>query len=337
VDIIDACRNGVLVDPLDPGGIAEALLHVLEDRGRWREFSRRGIEGANEHYSWRTHVTRYVERVRDVQREARTIVDLPLRRPRPLSGVDRMIVADVDNTLIGDDEALARFASALEGAGDEVGFAVATGRSTRSARELLDSLDIPGPHVLITGVGTEIHYGDGMTPDRSWRRHIDHRWEPERILAVLEDIPGVNLQDPEDQGAFKISFGYDAEEAPPLPRLRRLLRGYGIRCKLVLSHGMFLDVVAIRASAGQAIRFLGFKWNLPPERFLVAGDAGNDEDMLRGNTLGVVVGNYSEELEVLRGFPRVFFAEGSHANGILEGIEHYDFFDRIRVPEEDSP
>jgi sucrose-phosphate synthase len=58
--------------------------------------------------------------------------------------------------------------------------------------------------------------------------------------------------------------------------------------------------------------------------------------MLRGNTLGVVVGNYSPELAALRGFPRVYFAEGCHANGILEGIRHYAFFEEIRVPEEEE-
>ncbi|MEJ2646607.1 MAG: HAD family hydrolase, partial [Gammaproteobacteria bacterium] len=57
---------------------------------------------------------------------------------------------------------------------------------------------------------------------------------------------------------------------------------------------------------------------------------------LRGNTLGVVVGNYSSELEPLRGRPRLYFADGAYAWGILEGIEHYDFLGTIRVPEEEG-
>jgi len=149
-------------------------------------------------------------------------------------------------------------------------------------------------------------------------------------------VPGLTLQDDEELGSFKLSYGYDAEKAPRLAQLRRRLRAEGLRAKLVLSHGMFLDVIPIRASPGQAIRFLGFKWNLPPERFLVAGDSGNDEEMLRGNTLGVVVGNFSPELRVLKDAPRVYFAEGCHADGLLEGIRHYSFFDAIRVPEEES-
>ncbi|MEZ6079301.1 MAG: HAD family hydrolase [Pirellulaceae bacterium] len=49
-----------------------------------------------------------------------------------------------------------------------------------------------------------------------------------------------------------------------------------------------------------------------PEHVLVAGDSGNDEGMLLGRTLGVVVGNYSPELGC-RNRPRVYFAQGHHA------------------------
>ncbi|MGB9440450.1 MAG: HAD family hydrolase [Desulfobacterales bacterium] len=34
---------------------------------------------------------------------------------------------------------------------------------------------------------------------------------------------------------------------------------------------------------------------------MVCGDSGNDEEMLRGEPLGVVVGNYSPELKKLKG------------------------------------
>ena len=68
----------------------------------------------------------------------------------------------------------------------------------------------------------------------------------------------------------------------------------------------------------------------------MAGDSGNDIDMLAGETLGVVVGNHTPELEELRGRPRVYFAAESHAWGVLEGIRHYSFFDSIRIPDEET-
>jgi len=39
----------------------------------------------------------------------------------------------------------------------------------------------------------------------------------------------------------------------------------------------------------------------------------------------VVVGNYSPELEKLKGQKYIYFAEHPSADGILEAIDHYQF------------
>ena len=75
-----------------------------------------------------------------------------------------------------------------------------------------------------------------------------------------------------------------------------------------------------------------WKWGFSPENVLVAGDSGNDVGMLRGRTLGVVVSNYSPEMERLRNHPRIYFAEQAHARGVIEGINYYNFLDNIVIP-----
>jgi sucrose-phosphate synthase len=112
------------------------------------------------------------------------------------------------------------------------------------------------------------------------------------------------------------------------------LRQLDLHAKLIYSHGKYLDLLPVRASKGLAVRYLSMKWGLPPERILVAGDSGNDEDMLSGNTLGVIVGNHSPELNRLKGKSGVYFAEQKYAWGILEGMRHYDFLGDLRIPEE---
>jgi sucrose-phosphate synthase len=47
--------------------------------------------------------------------------------------------------------------------------------------------------------------------------------------------------------------------------------------------------------------------------------------MLKGDLLGVVVANYSSELEALKGQNRIYFASRKYAGGIIEGINHYHF------------
>ena len=55
-----------------------------------------------------------------------------------------------------------------------------------------------------------------------------------------------------------------------------------------------------------------------------------DEEMLRGEPLAAVVGNYSPELEELKGQKNIYFAEKKYAGGILEAIEKYDFIEKAK-------
>jgi sucrose-phosphate synthase len=105
---------------------------------------------------------------------------------------------------------------------------------------------------------------------------------------------------------------------------------------VIYSHGAYLDVLPLRASKGAALRYFCLHWGIPPERCLVAGDSGNDAEMLTGRTLAVVVGNHDPELASLRGQPQIHFASGHYAWGILEGIRHYDFLGNIRVPDSET-
>jgi len=92
--------------------------------------------------------------------------------------------------------------------------------------------------------------------------------------------------------------------------------------------------VPVRASKGKAVQFLSEKWGFPPERILIAGVSGTDEDMLRGESVGVVVGNYAKELHKLKGKYQIYFAKGNYAWGIMEAFEHFDFFGQFHVVKE---
>jgi len=248
--------------------------------------------------------------------------------------VDRILFCDIDNTLLGDAEGLRALVERLEGTGDRCAFAVATGRRIDSAVDALKEHGAPQPEVYVTAVGTEIHYRTQLTPDKEWSRNIDYRWDSNEIAEALSGSPGLELQPKSEQRRHKVSFYIDPRIAPEIQDLEKRLRRKGLRVKVVFSHGQFLDVLPVRASKGLAIRYVADRWGVPMDRVLVAGDSGNDEEMLTGNSLAVVVANYSEELERLRGMDRVYFASKPYAWGVLEGIEHYAFLGTIRDPEE---
>jgi sucrose-phosphate synthase len=46
--------------------------------------------------------------------------------------------------------------------------------------------------------------------------------------------------------------------------------------------------------------------------------------------MGVVVGNYSAEMEMLRGLRNIYFAKGECAAGIIEGMRYYRFIEKTR-------
>ncbi len=334
-DIIANCKNGLLVDPMDPDDIRKAILRVLTEPGMWDEFSEAGKDNVYAHYSWRRHVERYLRDVREVLGEA----DLPVtvirgRQSRRMQQIDRLILADIDNTLTGDDGAMQEFFQLIADAPMHVGFGLATGRRHEDVVRMMQELNIPPPEVLITSAGTEIYYGNNSTMDKSWQKHINFRWEPDRIREMLDGLEGFSLQAENEQSAYKISYQIDPAVSPSVRAIKRILRENGLQAKVVLSHGMFLDVIPTRAGSGVGVRHLAYKWNLPLEHILVAGDSGNDEGMLSVNALGVVVGNYQPEMEKLRKLPRIYFAEGHHAAGLMEGIRFYNFLDQITIPNE---
>ncbi|APZ43831.1 HAD-IIB family hydrolase [Acidihalobacter ferrooxydans] len=332
-EILRHCRNGRLIDPLDIEGIGTTLATALSDRARWKRWAQRGLRGVAQHYTWHGHATQYL-------RELERLVARNRRRPRSprksrLPTADRMLICDIDNTLLGNPEGLKRLIATLHQAGDQLAFGIATGRRLDSAVRVLKEWDVPAPDVLITAVGSEIHYGPTQTEDDEWPRHLDFRWDRQSVLDTLAEVPGLRLQPGSEQRAHKISYFADPQRPPDLDDLRRRLRERGAHVNVIYSHDAYLDILPIRASKGLAVRFVADRWGIDIDRVLVAGDSGNDTEMLSGHSLAVVVGNYSHELEHLRQRKRVYFASGHCAAGVLEGIEHYDFLGTIRQPQYD--
>ena len=330
-DIIANCKNGLLIEPRDAQSIEKALLRMLTEPEQWDGWASQGILGVHQHYNWSRHAQRYLRDINEVLDQSATPALVTARRARRMPDFDRLVITDLDNTLTGDADSLAEFNELIR-AHDRVGFGVATGRNLGSALALIEKLGLPYPDVLDTSCGTQLHYGERLTADRSWRKQIAHQWRPDEVHEVLDELPGCFIQSDAEQSEFKISYKLDLDIAPKIAHIRRALREAGLKAKVVLSLGIYLDVIPVRGGSDLSIRHLLYKWGFTPEQLLVAGDSGNDEGMLKGRTLGVVVGNYSPEMEKLRKLPRIYFAESAHARGIIEGINYYNFLDRIVIP-----
>ncbi|MGR8978720.1 MAG: HAD-IIB family hydrolase [Gammaproteobacteria bacterium] len=326
VDIVGNCHNGILVDPLDKTAIAEALLETLENPGRWDDFSKNGLKNVARYYSWSAHAKAYLAKIHPLSTQQEPLPRTPLVA-KTASLRKRAIFTDIDQTLLGDQEGLEEFAKCIRKHRKQVLFGIATGRRLDSALAILKKYRLPTPDILISSLGTEIYYAPQLIADIAWAYHIDHLWTPQVLRRIIGGLPGLRYQAKSEQSRFKISYVYDGHEAPPIEDILTILRQRELSVNPILSFGQFFDIVPARASKGQALRYFAQQWKIPLDRILVAGGSGADEDMLRGNTLGVVVANrHREELSMLGEMEHVYFAEQPYAWGIMEAVEHYDFF-----------
>ena len=325
-DIIKNCKNGILVDVSESKNISKAINKIIDDEKLWKQFSEEGMKNVRKHYTWDAHVEKYLKEVEDLVEQGQDNVKIFSQVGRKLLDAEKLIVSDIDHTLLGDDKALKEFIEILGQTDSRVGFAVATGRTVESAFSVLKENNVPYPDIIISSVGAEIYYNykGRLIFSSGWKAHIRHQWYRERIKKLLEQFKFLQYQEEDNQREFKISY-YTSENPEYLEKVNRTLIKNKIKANVIFSHGQYLDILPYRASKGKAIRYLAYRWNIANEHILVAGDSGNDSEMLKGDLLGVVVANYSSELESLKGQKRIYFAGRKYAGGIVEGIDHYHF------------
>lgn len=229
-----------------------------------------------------------------------------------------MLVSDIDGTLTGDDTALAQLMDILLEHRRRLAFGVASGRSPELIRDAVARFGLTEPDLVIASVGSEIYGPKDL--HEAYRRHIAEGWSRRAVLEALEGVSGLRLQGPAGQRPHKVSF---VTEAEVVPAVEARLNEAGLRARLIHSHGQFLDVLPARASKGQAVRFVSEQLGLPLSRIVVAGDSGNDADMLCCGAQAVAVGNYDPELGPLLARGGIYVAQGHHAAGVLEGLEHF--------------
>ena len=336
-DIIRNCENGILVDVSDTKKISSAIREIITDKGLWERYSKNGILNVRKHYTWDSHAATYANNIKALTVGNHKVMLNPAKASdaigRRLLKLTHFLITDIDHTLIGeegeDNPKLPDLLRLLRENRDRIGFGVATGRSSDSARKILKEYGVPDPDVMICSVGSALFYGQSKTPSPGWASHIANRWNRKKIVELLKDFPFLEYQEEDAQRRFKVSYYMDPGKDRTTAIHNRLLK-HRCRYTLIYSHDRYLDILPYRASKGKAIRYVSYRWEIPLGNFLVCGDSGNDEEMLRGEPRAVVVGNYSHELEDLKGGRNIYFAENNCSGGIVEGLSHYKFIDEAK-------
>jgi len=334
MEIVQNCQCGLTVDTTDSRAIAKAVKQLIANGDMWRQYSKCGIMNVRKHYTWQSHAYTYVETIKETQ-EAFVAAKIKPSKPqngigRRLTVLDKFIITDLDDTLIGEENSrLEVLLEVLHNHRQQIGFGVATGRDIESAIQALEKYCIPVPDVIIASSGSELYYfGKHRHAGKGWKTHISDQWKRDKIVHLLKDFSFLRYRKKSAQGPFKISY----EVKPGKDRrsqIHDLLLRSRCRYNLITAKNRYLDILPYRASKGKAIRYLSYQWDLPLANVMVCGDSGSDEDMLRGEPRAVVVGNYSPELQSLKGLRNIYFATQKWAGGILEGIDHYQFISKL--------
>ena len=234
----------------------------------------------------------------------------------------RAIVSDVDNTLLGNDEALDRFASWYAQTGSSFKLIYASGRFYESIVESIGSTALPEPDLIIGGVGTQVRDFPSGKPIGAWRERFADRFDAPTVADALRDYPGIELQQADYCSEFKVSFFLHDAGPGELHEIRALLAEASIDAELIYSSNRDLDVLPAGVNKGSAARWAIETMGVKRENVIACGDSANDLSMYRHGFRGVVVGNAHSDLRSLT-HKHIHQAEQGYADGVLEGIARW--------------
>lgn len=230
-----------------------------------------------------------------------------------------LLATDLDGTFVGDRKGLDELLKFYDKQQFDISFIYITGRHYQSAMSLIEEENLPAPDVLITDVGTEIRFGDSFEKDLEWEKKMLGQWQPEAIDELAATFEGLQKQDL----PVTNRCSYYAEDTRIVEAFEASLTEAGVPHKLIYSGGRDLDILPAGSGKGTALEYILDKFNSRGAKILVAGDSGNDKEMLTLGHPSVMVGNAQPELLDCPESTMIFRASKACAGGIQEAWTHF--------------
>ena len=241
----------------------------------------------------------------------------------------RILVTDLDGTLLGGDRAdRHRLRTALD-RHPEVVLVFATGRGLPSVEEILRDPLVPRPRWIIADVGATVADGENLTILEPLQEQLRTGWPgPERVRAALCRFRALRYQEGVAQDG-RCSYHLDPDGLTP--DLTEAVQALG--CGWTYSADRYFDVLPPSASKGDALRALATTFDWPMDSVLVAGDSLNDLSLFDVAGHGVIVaGAEPALLAAVAEDPRIRRPPRPGAGGILAVLEELGWISAAADP-----
>ncbi len=189
--------------------------------------------------------------------------------------------------------------------------------------------------MLITSLGTEIHYTARLVPDDYWNDHVDHLWNPRAVRRALARGAGTHTR------SARASRAVSRFPITTTPRSRRRSRrsddpaahpGADASTSSTPSASSSMSSRSARARARRcamsptvsASRSSISWWPAAPVPTRTCCAATR----WRWSSPTAITRNSRSSPSTRN----IYFAQQAHALGILEAVEHYDFFSCLPRP-----
>ncbi len=234
----------------------------------------------------------------------------------------KLLVSDVDGTLLGNDRDLCRFVAWYGRYRYRVRLVYASGNFYESIAELVRQKLLPKPCAIIGGVGTDLRLYPSGRPIFAWDERLHRCWNQSRVREALADCNRLEPQPEEVQSESKVSYFLRNASPDELEMIRSALRNADIDAELVYSSQRDLDVLPAGINKGAAAKFLAAYYDYQPNDVIVCGNSANDLAMFQHGFRGIVVNNAHPELAALES-ATVYKSPRSFAAGVLDGLNYW--------------
>ncbi len=225
----------------------------------------------------------------------------------------------------------------------DVRLAYVTGRYFDSVAEAIQNYQLGKAEWIVCNVGTEVMIQESSGQYQGsceYQETLRHRVENQSIQLYAEDLirwPGLEHQESEKQGEFKLSFYANVDElVSHATKLDAWLKEKKLPYQTTHSidpsgqQGL-IDLLPIGVDKAFAIHWIAHHYGLCTEDILFCGDSGNDRAALMDAFRGLLVSNAHPTLrdEVQQHHrskgteSRLFSASKPATSGVLEGVRHF--------------